>query len=116
MAGPVVYYQLVWPDHFSTGATPMNLQSESTKGMQIMKRTNEHLHEADKQEVSCQDLNLGINRKATESQDGSHHIVGDSLFTASEGVLVKLPKLTRFKRIIQWQRERVFAAPYSLLP
>ena len=49
--------------------------------------------------------------KATESQDSSHHIVGDSLLTASEGVSVKLSKLTSLKPTLQRQRKRVFVAP-----
>ena len=54
---------------------------------------------------------VGIKRKAHETQDGSHCIVGESLQTASDGTATKLPKLNSLKRTIQRQRERVLAAP-----
>ena len=86
--------------------------------MQIVKLTNEHLHEADEQAATCQEVKLGMKRKASETQDSSHHIVGDGLITVSEGVYVKLPKLTSpIKHTIQRQRERGLAAqaqPLSL--
>ena len=52
-----------------------------------------------------------MKRKASETHDSSHLIVGDSLLTVSDGVLVKLPKLTRLRRVIQRQRQRILAAP-----
>ena len=82
-----------------------------TKGSQIVKRTNEHLHEPDEESVTSQKVKLGVKRKASETQDSSHLIVGDSLLTVSDGVSVKLPKLTSLKRTIQRQRERILAAP-----
>ena len=82
-----------------------------TKGSQIVKRTNEHLYEPDEESVTCQEVKIGMKRKASETQDSSHLIVGDSLLTVSDGVSVKLPKLTSLKRTIQRQRERILAAP-----
>ena len=82
-----------------------------TKGMEIIKRANEHLHEPDEQAVTCQEVKIDMKRKASETQDSSHLIIGDSLLTVSEGVSCKLPKLTSLKRTIQRQRERVLAAP-----
>ncbi|KAI6657823.1 hypothetical protein LOD99_565 [Oopsacas minuta] len=61
--------------------------------------------------MSCCETKLGIKRKAQESQDGAHHIVGESLQTASEGTAAKLPKLDSLKRTIQRQRASVLAAP-----
>ena len=65
--------------------------------------------------VTCHEVKLGLKRKASETQDSSHHILGNSLITVSEGVSVKLPKLTSLKRTIQRQRERELAAPVQPL-
>ena len=59
-----------------------------TKGMQIIKRTNEHLSSY------LPGGKIAMKRKASETQDSSHLILGDSLLTVSEGVSGKLPKLT----------------------
>ena len=64
-----------------------------TMDMQFVKRTNEHLHEPDEQAVTCQDVKNCVKRKASETQDSSHFIVGDSLLAVSEGVSVKLSVL-----------------------
>ena len=56
-------------------------------------------------------MKAGIKRKAVDSQDTSHQIVGESLQTVSEGVAAKLPKLDSLKRSIQRQRVRQLAAP-----
>ncbi|KAI6655992.1 hypothetical protein LOD99_1726 [Oopsacas minuta] len=64
-----------------------------------------------KQVVSCCETKVGIKRKARESQDSAHHIVGESLQTASEDTAAKLPKLDNLKRTIQRQRATVLAAP-----
>ena len=45
-----------------------------------------------------------MKRKARDSQDSSHHIVGESLQTVTEGTAVKLPKLDSLKRTIQHQQ------------
>ena len=52
--------------------------------MEIVRRTNEHLHGPDKQEVSCPEANIDIKRKAEEIRDSSHSKVGESLPTVSE--------------------------------
>ena len=82
-----------------------------TEGMKIVKRTNEHLHAPDEQVVSSYETKVGIKRKARETQDSSHHIVGESLETVSEGTATKLPKLDSLKRTIQRQRVHQLAAP-----
>ncbi|KAI6655701.1 hypothetical protein LOD99_1841 [Oopsacas minuta] len=82
-----------------------------TQDTEIVKRTSEHTHAPDEQAVSCCETKLGIKRKARESQDSTHHIVGESLQTASEGTAAKLPKLDSLKRTIQRQRASVLAAP-----
>ena len=52
-----------------------------------------------------------IARKARESQDSSHQIVGESSETVSEGTATKLPKLDSLNRTLQRQREQQLAAP-----
>ena len=79
--------------------------------MEIIKRTNDHLHSPDEQAVICQETKIGIKRRARDSQDSSHHIVGESLLTVSEGTAAKLPKLDSLKRTIQRQRVQQLAAP-----
>ena len=81
-----------------------------TQGSQIVKRTNQHLHEPDEEAVTCQLVKISMKRKASKTQDSTHLIVGDNLLTVSEGVSVKLPKLTSLKRTIQRQRARILAA------
>ena len=80
-----------------------------TQGTEIIKRTNEHLHAPDEQSVSCCETKIGIKRRARESQDSSHHIVGDSVVTVSEGTAAKLPKLDSLKRTLQRQRVQQMA-------
>ena len=82
-----------------------------TQGTEIVKRTNEHLHSPDEQAVSCYETKIGSKRKARDSQDTSHQIVGESVITVSEGTAAKLPKLDSLKRIIQRQRAQQLAAP-----
>ena len=50
-------------------------------------------------------------RKANESQDSSHQILGETLQTVSESTAAKLPRLSSLKRTIQRQRVRQQAAP-----
>ncbi|KAI6647086.1 hypothetical protein LOD99_8923 [Oopsacas minuta] len=79
--------------------------------MMIVKRTNEHSHGPDEQAADYCEAKAGTKRRARESQDSTHHIVGESLQTASEGTAAKLPKLDSLKRTIQRQRASVLAAP-----
>ena len=72
-----------------------------TKGAEIIKRTNVHLNAPDEQTTVCCEVKAGIKRKAVDSQDTSHQIVGESLQTVSERVAAKLPKLDSLKRSIQ---------------
>ena len=69
--------------------------------MEIIKRTNDHLYPPDEQAVICQETKIGIKRRARDSQDSSHHIVGESLLTVSDGTGAILPKLDRLKRTLQ---------------
>ena len=82
-----------------------------TQGTEIIKRTNEHLHAPDEPAVSCCEVKVGMKRKARDTQDSSHQIVGETLQTVSEGTSAKLPKLDSLKRTIQRQRVRLQAAP-----
>ena len=82
-----------------------------TQGTEIVKRTNEHLHAPDEHAVSCYESKIGIKRKARDSQDISHQIVGESVITVSEGTAAKPPKLDSLKRTIQRQRVQQLAAP-----
>ncbi|KAI6655799.1 hypothetical protein LOD99_1941 [Oopsacas minuta] len=79
--------------------------------MEIVKRTNEHLHAPDVQATACCEIKAGIKRKARDTQDSSHHIIGEGMLTASEGTAAKLPKLDSLKRTIQRQRASVLSAP-----
>ena len=51
-----------------------------TQGTEIVKGTNEHLHAPDEQAVSCYETKIGIKRKARDSQDTSHQIVGECYY------------------------------------
>ena len=82
-----------------------------TKGMEVVKRTNEHTHAPNEQDVSCCETKAGIRRRARESLDSSHHIVSESVQMISEGTATKLPKLDSLKRTIQRERAHMLAAP-----
>ena len=79
--------------------------------MEIIKRTNEHLHAPDEQALSCCELKVGMKIKARDSQDSSHHIVGEGFQTVTEGTAAKLTNLDCLKRTIKPQRVRQQAAP-----
>ncbi|KAI6648615.1 hypothetical protein LOD99_7972 [Oopsacas minuta] len=74
-----------------------------------VKRTNEHLHVPDVQTTGCCEIKAGIKRKTRDTQDSSHHIIGEGMLTASEGTTGKLPKLDSLKRTIQRQRASVLS-------
>ena len=61
--------------------------------------------------MSCCEVKVGMKRKARDTQDSSHQIVGETLQTVSEGTSAKLPELDSHKRTIQRQRVRLQAAP-----
>ena len=61
--------------------------------------------------ATLRETNIGIKRKAEETPDSSHSIVGESLPKVYEGTAAKLRKLDSLKRTIQRQRERVLAVP-----
>ncbi|KAI6648583.1 hypothetical protein LOD99_8063 [Oopsacas minuta] len=66
--------------------------------------------------TACCEIKAGIKRKAMDTQDSSHHIIGEGMLTASEGTAAaaKLPKLDSLKRTIQRQRASVLSAPVQL--
>ena len=76
--------------------------------MWIVIRTNEHLHSPGEELVVYLETCRGTNKKA---QDSSHHIVGESVVTVTEGTAAKLPKLYNLKRTIQRQLVQQLAAP-----
>ena len=76
-----------------------------------MRISNDHMHGADENRICCYETKTQIKRKAELTQDSIHQIVGKSLLSVSEGIVVKLPKLDSSKRTIQSQRQRVLAAP-----
>ena len=82
-----------------------------TKGLEIIKQTNEHCHPPDENYISCCEVKVSIKRKAKDSQDCSHYIVGECLETVSEGTAAILPKLDSLKRTIQRQRVSHPAVP-----
>ena len=56
-----------------------------TQVTEIVKRTNVNLYAPDEQAVSCYETKIGIKRKAQDSHDTSHQIVGESVVTVCEG-------------------------------
>ena len=82
-----------------------------TKDLEIVRRSNDHMHGVDENRISCYETKTQIKRKAELTQDSTHQIVGNSLLSVSEGIVVKLPKLDSLNRTIQRQRQRVLAAP-----
>ena len=72
-----------------------------TKGSVIIKRTNEHLHDAEMTHIRNLEVKVGIKRRARESNDPVHHIVGDELQDAATETVVKLPKIDSLKRTIR---------------
>ena len=84
-----------------------------TKGTQIIKRTNEHLHDSDIRHVRS----MKVKRRARESIDHVHHIVGEELESATVETTIKLPKVDSLKRTIRRVRQsnnNVPAQPESL--
>ena len=60
---------------------------------------------------------IGVKRKARDTQNSTHHIIGETVMMISEGVSVKLPKLESPKRTIRGQRQltsNVHPQPASL--
>ena len=82
-----------------------------TQGTQVIKRINDHLHGPDMQKVSCLETKAGIKRKATQTQDSTHHIIGEGLINITEGTAVKLPKINSLKRTIQCERTKANTVP-----
>ena len=55
--------------------------------------------------VNCLETKIGLKRKARDTQNSTHHIIGETVMMISEGVSVKLPKLESLKRTIRRQRQ-----------
>ena len=88
-----------------------------TKGTQIIKRTNEHLHDSDIRHVRSMKVKIGMKRRARESIDHVHHIVGEELESATVETTIKLPKVDSLKRTIRrvsQSNNNVPAQPESL--
>ena len=68
-----------------------------TKGLEIIKQTNEHCHPPDENSISCCEVKVSIKRKAKDSQDCSHYIVGECLDTVSDVTAAICPSLTASK-------------------
>ena len=73
--------------------------------MTIVKRSNEQFHGPDVQLISCLETKVGLKRKAQETQDTTHHIIGQRVMVLTEGAAAKLPKLESLKRTIRRQRQ-----------
>ena len=71
-----------------------------TKDLEIIRRSNDHIHGADENRISCYETKTQIKRKAELTQDSIHQIIGNSLLSVLEGIVVKLPKLYSSKRTI----------------
>lgn len=79
--------------------------------MNIVKRTGEHLHDPDDQQINCLTLKAGVKRRARDTNDTTHYIIGDSLETETESTVIKLPKLDSLKRTVRRERHANDAAP-----
>ena len=49
--------------------------------------------------VCCLETKSGIKRKAQQTQDSTHHIVGGNVATVTQNAAIKLPKIDSLKRI-----------------
>ena len=65
-----------------------------TQGTEIVKHTNEYLHTLHEQAVSCYETKIAIKRKAGDSQDTSHQIVGRVLLQYLRARLLSCPSWT----------------------
>ena len=81
------------------------------QGMEIRKRINQHVHGPDMQKIFCLETKAGVKRKAAQSQESTHHIVGESVSNITEGTAAKLLKLNSLKRTIQRERRKVNFVP-----
>ena len=62
-----------------------------TQGFEIVKRINQHLHPPDEKDISCSEVKTNIKRKANESQDSLHYILGECVQTVNEGIVQSCP-------------------------
>ena len=76
------------------------------QGIGIIKRINEHLHGPDMRKILCLETKAGIKRRAAQTQDSTHHIVGESVSNITDGTAAKLPKLNSLKRQFNAKEEK----------
>ena len=88
-------------------ARPEFIQME----LPIIKRTSEQLHGEDQQQVNCITLKAGMKRKARDTHDSTHHIIGEALEIVTIPSVIKLPKLESLKRTVRRERQTIDAAP-----
>ena len=55
-----------------------------TKDSKIVRRSNDHIHEADENRISCYETKTRIKRKAEFTQDSTHQIVGNNFLKFHE--------------------------------
>ena len=83
----------------------------NTKSNEIVKRTGEHLHSPDILAVNCLEVKDRMKRKARQTHDTTHHILGDELEIITASTAAKLPKLDSMKRTIRRERQVRDMAP-----
>ena len=83
--------------------------------MNIIKQSGDHLHDPDEQRINCISLTAGVKRRARDTNDTTHYIIGDSLRTETESTVIKLPELNSLKRTIRRERDRQIMQHHSKL-
>ena len=76
-----------------------------TLGMIIVKKNKRAPPRARYGSSLCLETKSGIKRKAQQTQDSTHHIVGENLATVTQNAAIKLPKIDSLKRTIRRQRQ-----------
>ena len=61
--------------------------------------------------ILCLQTKAGIKRTAAQTQDSTHHIVGESVSNITDGTAAKLLKLNSLKRTIQRERRKANFVP-----
>ena len=57
-----------------------------TKHSEIVRRSNDHIHEADENRISCYETKTRIKRKAESTQDSTHQILTQNVWRKVQGV------------------------------
>ena len=79
-----------------------------TKMNETVKRTGEHLHSPDILAVNCLEVKDRMKRKARQTHDTTHHIIGDELEIITGTTAAKLDSM---KRTIRRERQIRNIAP-----